>query len=255
MFVGQQNDGNALMLGYMSGIQVLKGTGYSTLPIPTAPTTNITNTSFLLNFTNAGITDATAKNDLETVGNAQISTTQSKFGGSSMSFDGSGDSLDINNTQLGIFSSGDFTIECWIYFNALPGSGASSQIIDFRGLGVGTNVAPCLSLYNASGTYNIRFESGSSVIADRSVSVSTGTWYHLAAVRSSGNVSIYWNGTISGTAFSLTTNYSTGYPVRIGAYTSSVSVLNGYIDDLRVTRGYARYTANFTPTTAALPLQ
>jgi hypothetical protein len=137
----------------------------------------------------------------------------------------------------------------------LPGAGSNSQIIDFRGFGVGTNVAPCLSLYNASGTYNIRFESGSSVIADRSVSVSTGTWYHLAAVRSSGNVSIYWNGTISGTAFSLTTNYSTGYPVRIGAYTSSVSVLNGYIDDLRVTR-FARYTGStITVPTAAFALQ
>ena len=258
--IGRRPANDQFFPGYICGLRSVKGSSVydptlTTLTLPTAPPTAITNTSLLTNFTNAGITDATAKNDLETVGNAQISTTQSKFGGSSMSFDGSGDSLDINNTQLGIFSSGDFTIECWIYFNALPGSGASSQIIDFRGLGVGTNVAPCLSLYNASGTYNIRFESGSSVIADRSVSVSTGTWYHLAAVRSSGNVSIYWNGTISGTAFSLTTNYSTGYPVRIGAYTSSVSVLNGYIDDLRVTRGYARYTANFTPTTAALPLQ
>ena len=253
------NNGNFIN-AYISSLRFVVGTAVynpalTTLTVPTAPLTNITNTSLLLNFTNAGITDATAKNDLETVGNAQISTTQSKFGGSSMYFDGTGDSLDINNTQLGIFSSGDFTIECWIYFNALPGSGTNSQIIDFRGFGVGTNVAPCLSLNNTSGTYNIRFESGSSVIADRSVSVSTGTWYHLAAVRSSGNVSIYWNGTISGTAFSLTTNYSTGYPVRIGAYTSSVSVLNGYIDDLRVTRGYARYTANFTAPTTAFPLQ
>ena len=250
-----ENGDESVLTGYISGLRLINGTGYTSISVPTAPPTAITNTVLLLNYTNAGITDAAAKNVLETAGNAQISTTQSKFGGSSMYFDGTGDSLDINNTQLGIFSSGDFTIECWIYFNALPGSGSSSQIIDFRGFGVGTNVAPCLSLYNASGTYNIRFESGSSVIADRSVSVSTGTWYHLAAVRSSGNVSIYWNGTISGTAFSLTTNYSTGYPVRIGAYTSSVSVLNGYIDDLRVTR-FARYTGStITVPTAAFALQ
>ena len=257
--IGRRPANDQFFPGYICGLRSVKGSSVydptlTTLTLPTAPPTAITNTSLLTNFTNAGITDATAKNVLETVGGAQISTTQSKFGGSSISFDGTGDSLDINNTQLGIFSSGDFTIECWIYFNALPGSGTNSQIIDFRGFGVGTNVAPCLSLNNTSGTYNIRFESGSSVIADRSVSVSTGTWYHLAAVRSSGNVSIYWNGTISGTAFSLTTNYSTGYPVRIGAYTSSVSVLNGYIDDFRISR-YARYTANFTAPTSAFALQ
>ena len=75
--------------GYISSLRVVVGTAVydptlTTCTVPTAPLTAITNTQLLLNFTNAGITDATAKNDLETVGNAQISTTQSKFGGSSM---------------------------------------------------------------------------------------------------------------------------------------------------------------------------
>ena len=91
LYIGADNGGSYSNGGYISGFRVLKGTAqYSgaTYTVPTAPPTAITNTQLLLNFTNAGITDATAKNDLETVGNAQISTTQSKFGGSSMYFDG-----------------------------------------------------------------------------------------------------------------------------------------------------------------------
>ena len=96
--IGARYGNTDFITGYIGSYRIVKGTAVydpsqSTITVPTAPLTAITNTSLLLNFTNAGIYDATSKNDLETVGNAQISTAQSKWGGSSMAFDGTGDYL------------------------------------------------------------------------------------------------------------------------------------------------------------------
>jgi len=68
--------------GYITDHRLVKGTAVytSNFTPPTAPLTAITNTSLLLSATNAGIYDSAAKNDLETVGNAQVSTTQAKWG-------------------------------------------------------------------------------------------------------------------------------------------------------------------------------
>jgi hypothetical protein len=101
--------------GYISGFRAVPNTAVYTSAFvpPTAPPTAITNTQLLLNFTNAGIVDSTAKNVLETVGNAQISTAVSKFGGSSMYFDGTGDYLFSPVSQNFSFP-GDFTIEGWM---------------------------------------------------------------------------------------------------------------------------------------------
>jgi hypothetical protein len=98
--------------GYISNARIIKGTAVydptqTTLTVPTAPFTNITNTSLLTNFTNAGIFDNAMKNDLETVGNAQISTSVVKYGTGSMAFDGTGDYLHIRNTALStVFGTG-----------------------------------------------------------------------------------------------------------------------------------------------------
>ena len=108
--------GNLADIRIQKGVQTYTGTTYT---VPTAPLTRDANTSLLLNYTNAGIYDATSKNDLETVDGAQISTAQSKFGGSSMAFDGTGDWLTNNNASNSLlaFGTGDFTIEGWFYSN------------------------------------------------------------------------------------------------------------------------------------------
>jgi hypothetical protein len=238
--------------GYIAGNRIVNGTAVYTAAFtpPTAPPTAITNTSLLANYTNSGIFDSAAKNDLETVGNAQASTTQAKWGTTSMYFDGTGDYL-VSNTatpDLYAFGSGNFTIEFWAYLNTVSGS----QIFyDSRPSGTQTT-QPTIFMSSAVLSY---YTNNSTVITGSTLS--TGQWYHIAVSRSGTSTKMFVNGTQVGSTYTDSTVYTntSGRPL-IGADSFAVGTnpLNGYIDDLRVTKGYARYTANFTAPTAAFPL-
>jgi hypothetical protein len=251
-YVGADQFYGRNFFGYMSGLRIVKGTAVYTAGFtpPTAPPTAITNTSLLLNYTNAGIYDATSKNNLETVGNAQISTTQSKFGGSSMLFDGTGDWLKLSNNtaaQAQGFGTGDFTIECWVYITS--STVANNGIYDCRYSASATG--PLIYYVPTSGLF--MFYNGSNQISGGTITINT--WNHIALVRYSGVTKLYINGTQSGSNYTDTNNYTSGANSgAVGAFYDGTSGWNGYIDDLRVTRGIARYTSNFTPPTTAFPL-
>jgi hypothetical protein len=237
--------------GYISDARLVKGTAVYTTAFtpPTAPLTAITNTSLLTNFTNAGIYDATSKNDLETVGNAQISTTQSKFGGSSMYFDGTGDYLYGKNTRLLDIGSGDFTIEGWLYPTT---SGTTRAIVSqFNTNGTGPGWTSYLKTTNV-----IEFYGGSGTITvTGTTAVSANAWSHFAICRYGSTITIYVNGVAGGTGTNSSFSDDTTGPVEVGARGGAGSIpFTGYIDDLRITKGIARYTSNFTPPTTAFPL-
>jgi len=246
---GPLNIGSSYV-GYISDSRTIKGSAVytSNFTPPTAPLTAITNTSLLLNFTNAGIIDNTAKNDLQTVGNAQISTTQSKFGGSSMYFDGTGDYLQNRLTDLTNFGTGDFTMECWIYPTA---SGSLRAIVDTRGTDINAAYGWFLS---ASDKLDFLYKGSSPFRLTSSGSVSTNTWTHVAVCRASGTLRLFINGNIDGSA-TVTDSLNGAAGTRIGGGYADGSgnpgfYLTGYIDDLRITKGIARYTSNFTPQTS-----
>jgi hypothetical protein len=254
--------------GYVSSLRIIKGQGlYSgTFTPPVTPFTtssvgstgagaagSITGTvGVLLNFTNAGIYDATSKNDLETVGNAQISTTQSKWGGSSMAFDGTGDYLYQAPTPFIRLGTGDFTCECWVRFNVVTGTQGIFQLADSYLQSSLSNNGVGLS--TTSGTGWLFFAKNSQTFTySPIVPAAANTWMHVALVRYSGTTKLYVNGTGDAalTASSDTTNYTATYLALGGVYGGNS--LNGYIQDFRITVGVARYTANFTPPTAAFP--
>ena len=177
--------------GYISSLRIVKGTAVYTAAFtpPTAPLTAITNTSLLCNYTNAGIYDATSKNDLETVGNAQISTTQSKFGGSSMYFDGTGDWLSMPDNPGLRMGAGDFTYECWLYPTSIPN--VYQSFIEKRAPGAYAGV---LLAIKSTGKYSILVANSSSswgIVDETSVTASLNTWQHLAVVRYGNNFSVY----------------------------------------------------------------
>jgi hypothetical protein len=227
--------------GYVGSLRV--STSARTISaIPTEPYTSDANTKLLLNFTNAGIYDATSKNDLETVGNAQISTTQSKWGGSSMSFDGTGDWLLIPDQPIQRIGTGNFTVEGWVYRNS---SGTYGLI------GKGTGTTGWLVSLNSSN--QVVFTYGSSTITSTGT-VSATTWTHIAVVRegtSTNQTKIYINGTNDGTG-TVSTDFNQTNSMYVGADRTGGSAANAYMQDVRVTN-YARYTSNFTAPTAAFP--
>jgi hypothetical protein len=228
-------DGAFASTGYVSSARVVKGTAVydptlTTLTVPTAPLTAITNTSLLLNFTNAGIYDATSKNDLETVGNAQISTAQSKWGGSSMAFDGTGDWLLIPDQPIQRIGTGNFTVEGWVYRNS---SGTYGLV------GKGTGTTGWLLSLNSSN--QVVFTYGSSTITSTGT-VSATTWTHIAVVRegtSTNQTKIYINGTNDGTG-TVSTDFNQTNSMYVGADRTGGSAANVYMQDVRVTN-YARY--------------
>jgi hypothetical protein len=248
--------GAAAMTGYLSNIRIIKGTAVYTgnFTPPTAPLTAITNTSLLLNFTNAGIVDSTAKNVLETVGNAQISTTQSKWGGSSMYFDGSGDWLGALNTRTATPSGTEsWTIECWIYPTTIDSNFRTIYANEYPiQIYLRNNtIEVYISSAGGSGTYIV------SGLTGPAASVSVNTWSHIAFVKNGSDYRVYVNGTGGSTATTATAvAYPTAVNFWIGGFPSTLpQSYAGYINDFRITRGYARYTANFTPPTSALQQQ
>jgi len=233
-----------LFTGYIAGHRLIVGSATAPSGIPTTPPTDVTNTKLLLNFTNAGIFDNTGKNNLETVGNAQIDTTIKKFGTGSMDFDGTGDYLIARapTNNFFAFGTGNFTIEFWLYLN----STAQQIVYDGR-----PGSATPTVYYNSNA---IRYYANA---ADRitGATLNTGQWYHIAVSRSGTSTKLFVDGTQSGSTYTDSTNYTTSTPI-IGADANSGTFnngLNGYIDDLRITKGVARYTSNFTPPTAAFP--
>jgi len=186
-------------------------------------------------------------------GNAQIRTAQSNWGGGSALFDGAGDYATISSSTDLEFGSGNATIELFFRPNALPSvagglvardnsSGYSNFSVNYRSSGA-------IQAY-------MSFNSPTDIplILTSSITLSVGTWYHIAFVKSGLAYVLYIDGVsrASGTAAS---HPPIGLSTQtiIGAFTSSTYFLNGYIDDLRITKGVARYTANFTPPAAAFP--
>jgi hypothetical protein len=249
---------------YIQGLRIVKGTAVYTTAFtpPTSPVTAITNTQLLCNFTNAGIYDATSKNDLETVGNAQISTTQSKFGGSSIYLDGTGDYCNTGPTVNLEFGSGDFTIEMWIY------PSVTSRMAIYHGssgtdwsIGIDYNSQKFNIWASSNGTtWNlINADPGGNGIGTTTISVNT--WTHVAFVRSGTTWQTYINGTrdinLTGISGSIVNRATSAKSIGKWWFSNGVGVpgvWNGYMQDVRITKGVARYTANFTPPTTAFPL-
>jgi hypothetical protein len=241
LYIGADRGAANVMNGYISGLKYTNGTAES-ISVPTEPPTSTTNVVLLLNYTNGGIYDATSKNDLETVGNAQISTIQSKWGGSSISFDGTGDWLLIPDQPPQRIGTGKFTIELWVYRNS---SGTYGLV------GKGTGTTGWLVSLNSSN--QVVFTYASSTITSTGT-VSATTWTHIAVVRegtSTNQTKIYINGTNDGTG-TVSTDFNQTNSMYIGADRTGGSAANAYVQDVRITN-YARYTANFTAPTAAFP--
>ena len=240
------NAAGTVFQGYISNARLVIGsTPYdatlTTLTVPTAPLTAITNTSLLLNFTNAGIFDAATINNGQTVGNAQVSTTQAKWSPTSMAFDGTGDYLTVIDKPELRLGTGDFTIEGWVYLTA---TGVAYGLVSKGTATTGWSV-------NVTSGNKLQFSYTATQLTG-ATSLASGTWYYFAVVRSgtaSGNLRVILDGATDATsAGAVNDNFNQTNVLYVGADRVAGAVLNGYLQDVRITNGYARTTS--TPTSA-----
>jgi hypothetical protein len=186
-------------------------------------------------------------------GTAQIDTAQSQFGGASGLLDGNSDYLTIPDDDDWTFGSGDFTIDFWVRFNTLPAvSNYETILAHYQDA---TNQWR-ITLYNSSGTYSWRFahfpNSGSADLAIyKNTTISINTWYHVALVRNGNNWMFFQGGTQIGTTTIDTDDvHNFAGSLVIGETSGGGSKwFNGWIDELRISVGIARWTENFTPPT------
>ena len=214
------------------------------------------NVSLLLSARDGIIKDYSKNNHaISVVGNTAISSTQAKWGNKSIYFDGNGDYLSIayNSSQFDWWTN-NYTIEAFIFASSYSSwSDVGSPSLP--------NLVGNISLVNRNNYYSFGI-SGNKVIfyyfnglENRVISTSSvnlNQWNHIAMTKSSNGITLFVNGLSQGNvAISGTPLSSSSYNMIIGSYNNTS--LNGFTDSLRITKGVARYTSNFTVPTQPFP--
>jgi hypothetical protein len=169
-----------------------------------------------------------------------IKSSESKFGGSSAYFDGNSYLFAAQNSAFA-FGTGSFTIEFWAYAFQWGG-----YFLDFRGTGTGKFAF----LTSLDGTFYPYF--GNADFGGSGTAMPSNEWVHVAITFDGTTCRCYCNGVLfRSTAFSPENQGDCG--VFIGQRFNGDAKFNGYIDDLRITKGIVRYNSNFTPTTQQFP--
>lgn len=176
----------------------------------------------------------------------QLSNTQKKFGATSLYV---ADNVILSSSDAFNMGTGDFTLEAWFYFTSFANSFAMFDQWDSSGstrnqLWHSTNNDGKLHWYYA----------GTSNFTSADPAVSTGAWTHIALVRHSGTLKMYINGTAESNTATHTGQFGRSHTMYFGdQHGGGGGAPQYYMDDLRITKGLARYTSNFTPSTSAHP--
>lgn len=185
-------------------------------------------------------------------GNAVRSATNGRanFGGYSAYFDGTGDYLRVTVAADLALGTGAFTIEGFVYPTA-DGTGYLLSIGD----GMGTNSFSAMFRSTSQGNVLRFFDYAAATGYAGSVAVTLNAWHHIAFCRSGTTLYGFLDGVKCLEQAGVSTNFNnTAYAAVGGSTGSSVSATSAaYIDDLRLTKGVARYTADFTAPTVAFP--
>ena len=235
--------------GSIADLRVVIGSGaaYTADFTPTtSPNTAISNTTLLLQGTDAGIIDKSQTTQLvNLMGNTKSSTTQNKFLTTSMYFDGTGDYIKADNQEIGNFGTGDFTVEGWLW---VPNRSALYTVVDGRPSSLTSASGWSVAVSTAG---NLYVYSNGFILTGSGGAVTTSTWHHWAFTRSGSDQKLFLNGTQQGSTYTTARDYTADL-FRIGASSTGGEVFSGYQSDVRVTKGLARYTSNFSVPTAAL---
>ena len=177
----------------------------------------------------------------------ELSATQKKFGATSLYV---ADNVTLSSSDGFNMGTGDFTIEAWYYFTSF--SNSFGHYDQWNGSSTGSGNVQMWNSTSSQGKIKWYYDGSSNFTS--STTMSTGQWYHVAYVRESGTLKIYFNGTVDSNTQSYSSQFGKTGTLYLGdQHAGGGGAPQYYIDDLRVTKGLARYTSNFTaPTTAHL---
>lgn len=252
--IGISGDGGTYQsswFGYLDEVRFSKTARYtSNFTAPTAPFTNDDNTLLLLHMDGSYLTNnfyddngiRLPKPMTNNNTNAKLSTTQAKFGGTSLVCDGTSDFVttryDQTYSELA-FGTGDFTAECWAY---LSGNSIGQVLISLRNASAGQ-----YSNMLAVGGGYLEWSDGTAWrLATTTFPINQ--WVHVAVTRTSGTLRLFQNG-IQVYSATNTVNLTGARPYYIGSTDDGSGSTNGYIDEVRVSN-ISRYSSAFTPSTA-----
>lgn len=247
--------GTGYFNGYISNVRVVKGTAVytSNFTPSTTPLTAISGTSLLIKGENGQIVDSARKSNLLTVGDTKISTTTKKYDAGSIVFNGSTDYLSVIDNEMFNFGSSNFTLESFVYMTS--SNSQQTIVCQWDGVGGGTGLSWTMLTSNDSNRYlrGMVSSNGSGVAFDlvSSTAIPLNQWAHCAFVRNGNVFTLYLDGTSVASTTASVTLFNTTNTVTVGSTSTGTQKFSGYIDDLRITKGIARYTENFTPPTSA----
>jgi hypothetical protein len=186
-------------------------------------------------------------------GPSKLSSSQSRFGGTSAAFDADTSYLRVVSGPDFAFPS-DFTIECWVYF-----TNSSRGYQGIIGAHSGSDQTGWVLYLEQNNTLNFQTSAGSSWSngVGTGETITPNEWHHIAVSRSGSSLRIFVDGTLKATGTNSVNVASASY-IDIGDYTCLNQsgynfTMSGYIDELRITKGIARYTSNFSIPTEAFP--
>lgn len=287
-YIGCETGQGAFLNGYMTNLRVVNGTAVYTSDFtpPTRILSAIANTTLLLNTTTMPtyITDSSTNaytitnnggtpfkqfapftslrqrvtNDGSILFNSGIDEVTLPTG--SLSFDGSSQYLSGSTSSAFNMGSGDFTVECWVYWNGtstyyqnIVGSNTASFSGNATFFRVWGTAAPPTTLRNKIGIGNPTHDGVSSVYSTNDLTVNA--WNHIAATRSGGIIRVFINGNLEGTGTSDTSTYDfgdNGICIARAPWDGANGWYSGYISNVRLIKGTALYTKSFTPPTQPL---
>ena len=202
----------------------------------------------VLHLTGDSLVDSSPSSKTVTNNNSvSVSTSVKKYGTGSLQFDGVDQYLSIASSADFNFGTNDFTIEGWFY--AQSDSDDRGAIFELYA----SDNDMLRVMINTGGVLEFRMQAGgANQMTITTTSWSNNTWHHFAVVNYNGTINCYLDGTSFGSSSSFTMPNLASAQVLVGVDLYATDRwYTGYIDDLRVTKNRAVYTANFTPPSSA----
>jgi hypothetical protein len=243
--------------GFLSDVRIMKGTPLyvANFTPPVAPLPAI-GSHLLLSFQAASMVDSVRRSQVAVGGNCYPTPAQYKWASSSIIFNGTADYLTTRPYISWAFGTTDFTMECWFYIagNSAPdGSGNRHACLISAVNGAADTDFWVFNIYGDATTTGLGFfiekktASVSEAIYSDGVTITQGVWHHVAVARVGANTRFFYDGALLGTKVLTNQNLTANGNLMIGRmeFASYERLFSGYLDEVRVTKGVGRYTANF----------